>query len=89
MASLVRSVRPGATAEQSLSVRRDNDPKLLSTGLYRSTSISALMFKTGAFPMLSVQSLLAIRGAGSYDNASEEKCGALHPSNVVSSTVLT
>jgi hypothetical protein len=89
MASLVRSVRPGATAEQSLSVRHDNDPKLLSTGLYRSTSIIALMFKTGAFPMLSVQSLLAIRGAGSYDNASEEKCGTLHPSNVVSSTVLT
>jgi len=39
--------------------------------------------------MHSVQSLLAIRGAGGYYDASEEKCGILHPSNVVSSTVLT
>lgn len=42
----------------------DNDPKgVPSAGLYRSASISALIFGTGSFPMLSVQSLLAIRGA--------------------------
>ena len=57
--------------------------------LYPSASISALIFKTGAFPMHPVQSLLAIGGGGGYYNASEEKCGILHPSNVVSSTVLT